>query len=278
MGSFGISLPVVALNNSFLGAVTRIGKRGITARQVLSTSANGPKFGDPLVIVPTAGGGDTYQSVLDYVTANGAAAFTAALFAGVAVRNMKTNLNYSTFLTIGGVQVGYFAPGEMAEGLEEGSAGVAINNGTPLSQSPLYVRTTYNASIPAGVVGGFEAVQDGTASATANSGNTGNGTMNTPTVGALTAGKYYVYFNTATAFTVTSATGQVIGTGTTGTAFISSYINFTITAGGTAFVRADGFTITATMNTVLLPNVVFRTGVLDSNNIAEITILNRVAA
>ena len=191
MASFGVSLPVIALNNGFLGAVSRIGKLTITARQVLSTSAKGPNFGDPCVIVPGAANvADTIQSVADYITAGGT--FTAAKFAGTAVREVKTNLSFVAMESLG-TFVGGYAPGEIAELCEEGSVTVKINNGAPISQAPVYVRTVLNAAIPAGVVGGFEAVADG-------------------------------------------------------------------------------------VNTIQLTGVVFRTGVLDSNGVAEITILNRVAA
>ena len=191
MGAFGATIPVLALNNGFLGAVTRLGKRGITARQILSTSAVGANFGDPLVIVPTAGGGDTYQSVKDYITAGGT--FTAAKFAGVAVREVKTNLSFISLLTIGTSNIGQYTPGQMAEGLEEGSIIVKCNVGTPASQGQLFIRIAANGAIPNGVVGGFEAAADGA-------------------------------------------------------------------------------------NTVALPGVLFRTGVMDGNNAVEITILNRVAA
>jgi hypothetical protein len=80
-------------------------------------------------------------------------------------------------------------------------------------------------------------------SATANSGNTGNGT-----VGAITAktgaqaGTYSVEFIAATKFNLYDPAGKFVGEGATGTAF-SNQIGFTITAGGTAFAVGDGFTI-----------------------------------
>jgi hypothetical protein len=189
--SFGTTIPVTGLNLGFLGQVTRLGERVITSRPVLSTAAANINFGDPVVIIPTAGGGDSYQSVADFIA--GAGTFTAALFAGVANREVKTNLQYQTLGNNGQALVGSYAPNEMAEALERGSILVKINNGTPASQGVVYVRKVFNAAIPAGVVGGFEAVADGT-------------------------------------------------------------------------------------NTVALTGVIFRTGVLDANGVAEITLLNRVAA
>lgn len=78
---------------------------------------------------------------------------------------------------------------------------------------------------------------------TANTGNTGNGTMSNPSAqaGAM-VGVYKVDFTSATAFTVTDPMGNVVGTGAVGTAF-ATQLGFTITAGATAFVAGDGFTI-----------------------------------
>jgi hypothetical protein len=190
MSSFGGVIPVTQLNLGFIGNVSRLGERVIAARQVLNTTANPISFGDPVIIVADSLGG-TYQNVKDFIA--GAGTFTAAKFAGVAVRNVKTQLAYTTLSVVQTPLIGQYLQGQMAEVLERGSITIKINNGTPVSQNPVYVRTVFNGAIPAGVVGGFEAVADGT-------------------------------------------------------------------------------------NTVVLTNVVFRTGVLDANGIAEITLLSRVAA
>jgi len=88
----------------------------------------------------------------------------------------------------------------------------------------------------------------GAASAAAKTGgNTGNGTVamdaTTPVLAGAKVGVYTVRFTAATAFTVEDPSGDVIGSGVTGTAFADD-IKFTITAGGTAFVAGDGFDIT----------------------------------
>ena len=87
-----------------------------------------------------------------------------------------------------------------------------------------------------------------TAAAAALGANTGNGTFGTITPQAAPAtmiGVYNILFTAATAFTVTAPDGQT-ATGTTGVAFSALGIGFTITAGGTAFVAGDSFTVTAT--------------------------------
>jgi len=190
MSSFGGVIPVTALNLGFLGNVSRLGERVIAARQVLSTTANPIAFGDGVVIVPDSTGG-TVQNIKDFIVGGGT--FTAAKFAGIAVRNVKTQLAFQTLTTVQTVLVGTYVPGQIAEYLERGSITVKINNGTPISQGPVFVRTALNGAIPAGLQGGFEAVADGT-------------------------------------------------------------------------------------NTVQLTGVVFRTGVIDANGMAEITILSRLAA
>lgn len=190
MSSFGGVIPVTALNLGFLGNVSRIGERVIAARPVLPTSANPISFGDACVLVADSTGG-TWQNVKDFITGGGT--FTAAKFAGVAVRNVKTQLAFTTLSTVQTPLVGQYLQGQLAEVLERGSITVKINNGTPAANGAVYVRTAVNGAIPAGVVGGFEAVADGT-------------------------------------------------------------------------------------NTVVLTGVVFRTGVLDANGVAEITMLTRAVA
>ena len=195
---FGQIIPVSGLNLGFAGKVSRLGERVVTSRQVLSTTPNAIAFGAPVVIIPNgSGGGDTVVSVADYVLSAGSGGqggtFTAAKLAGVAIAEVLTQTNYTASLSPYTAQSGSYIQGNMCELLERGSITVPINVGTPASQGTVYVRVAANASIPAGVVGGFEAAADGS-------------------------------------------------------------------------------------NTVALTNVVFRTGVLDSNNVAEITLLSRVAA
>lgn len=108
----------------------------------------------------------------------------ATQFAGIAVREVKTNLTYVTNAS------GYYEPGKPCDVLERGSATIQVNNGTPTANGNVYVRIATNASIPNGVIGGFEAAADG-------------------------------------------------------------------------------------VNTVLLSNVKFKTGLIDANNVAEVTLLTR---
>jgi len=282
-GGFGGSIPVLALNLGYPGNVSRIGERVIHSRQVLSTTANPLNFGAGAVIVPDSTGG-TVQSLADFI--NGGGNFVPSSFAGIAVRNVKTNLNYGTLGNIGSANpyVGSFAQGAMAGILERGSVPVTINNGTPVSQNPVFVRTALNGAIPAGVVGGFEAVADGTIAAVLT--GTGNGTATQVAIGADAENEAYtVTFTSGTAYKVTDANGNVLGYGsiiaTTGKTsyFRSKYVSFLLTQGSVVFIATDHFVITVSaLLTVGLSGVVFTTGVIDGNNTSEITIKERVAA
>lgn len=81
--------------------------------------------------------------------------------------------------------------------------------------------------------------------AAAQSGNTGNATVSTVTKGVnVKSGTYNIEFVSATEFILIDPTGAVVGNGQTGTAFSDgAHLSFTITAGGTAMVAGDGFTV-----------------------------------
>lgn len=90
----------------------------------------------------------------------------------------------------------------------------------------------------------------GSGAATATTGNTGNATF-----GAITAasyavvGTYKVVHTTATAFNIYNPSGALVGVGATGTAtnpLNAGGLTFTLTAGGTAAVAGDSYTIAVT--------------------------------
>jgi hypothetical protein len=236
----------------------------ITARQVLSTAASNLSFGSPVVLIPNAsGGGDTMDSVADFIATSFAnAGLVAAQFAGVAVREVKTAVTYGSGITPGVLSVGYYQPGEEGEVLEMGSVPVVIAAGTPQSQQPVYTRLALNnAAVPAGTVGDFEA--------TPPSSDT------IATTGTASAA--------STALTVASGTGIQKGQAVSGAGI----------APGTSVTNVSGTAVTLSLNTtaalsttavtfsnvVALPNTVFRTGYQDSSTlVAEITIKIRNVA
>lgn len=83
------------------------------------------------------------------------AGFTAAQFAGIAVRVVKNAVN---FLDQNHVA---YQPGQMVDALTRGAVTVTCNVGTPTAGGNVYVRIAANNSIANGVVGGFEAAADG---------------------------------------------------------------------------------------------------------------------
>ena len=282
-------IPVTGLVLGPVGTISQSDFPLVSPRQVNPTDTNNLAFGETFVLNPN----NTYSSVLQYIASNSVAAFISAMkkqpsyALGIAKDAVETNAYYPLN---GGTNMpaGYYAPGMMVNGLTRGTISVQVNNGTPVgANSPVYVRTTVDGGIPAGVIGGIEAVQDPNATVvgTANASNTGNGTIGT--LSMLSLGKngvYTVSFTAATAFNVYDPDGNFIGVGATGVAFnAGTQVQFTITAGGTAFVRGDAFIVTVTSKTVVIPNIVFKTGVLSTDPstgkaAAQVTILERKVA
>lgn len=188
---FGQVIQPTGLNLGYPGTFSRMADSVTASRPVLSTAPHSIFFGQAVVIVPTAGGGDSYESVADFIAGGGSGANALAQFAGIAIREVTTMKAYP--VNPDSPQNGGYAPGTLCEAAERGSIPVVINVGTPQSQGQVYMRVMLNGAIPAGVIGGLEAAADGA-------------------------------------------------------------------------------------NTVALPGVVFRTGVLDANNVAEITLKSRSAA
>ena len=73
--------------------------------------------------------------------------------------------------------------------------------------------------------------------------NTGNGTISAVTLTANAAqGTYVLTFTGATTFAVQAPNGDRLADGDTGASY-ADQLGFTVTAGGTAFVAGDGFSI-----------------------------------
>ena len=263
--SFGQVINVTGPNNGFQGTVSRFGERVITAREFIPYNVvNNLNFGDPTIILPNVGnGGGVFTSVADAV-ANSAAniALIAAQYAGMAVREVKTQLTYPAGQTPGIQQVGYYANQQMAEVLERGNGTILLSVGAPLSQAQIYTRVVLNTAVPGGFIGDWEtnpaatdlftttatAAAIGTALTLASAANTKNGQIVTGP--GIAPGTFILSGGGTTAAVLNQATTAIIPAGTPVT--IS--------------------------NLVALPSTVARTGNLDSNNILEITIKNRVAA
>ena len=149
-------IPVKGIQLGFIGSITHEGQSLREPKQVKATDANPIAFGETLTANIDAT--NTYSSIKQFI-ANGGTV-TAATPLGIAVSNVKTNTSYNAQ---GGqvVSGGNYQPGDFCDGLVVGGACVPCMNGTPVAQGPVYIRVALNASIPAGVIGGLEAVADG---------------------------------------------------------------------------------------------------------------------
>lgn len=155
--------------------------------------------------------------------------------------------------------------------MRSGFATVYCNSSTAASAtliSPVCVWTA--ASSGTHIQGGCEIAPAATV-ASAPGANTGNGTVGTLSVTAASAspGAYLVKFTAATTFNVFDPNGRELLPGTTGVAYSDGGVAFTITAGGTAFVAGDSFTVTATFQTATLPNASFA-GPGDASGVIEV--------
>jgi hypothetical protein len=264
---FGAVIPVTGLNVGFVGQVSRTNaaEPSIAARQANAANTNNIAFGDAVVLIPDATGG-TYVQIADWITNSSGlitpnpspvAGSNPLPFAGIAVREVKTQLGYP--LPPGTAQVGYYAPGQMCEVLERGSICVKIPVGTPSSNGPVYLRIKVNAAIPAGLLGDLEAAADVVLSTTMTAGAIGT---------AITVA---AYTNLAVGML---ATGFGIPAGT----YITNVNTVTITLSQSTNAIVAAGTPVVFSNTLMLPNVVFGTGVLDANGVAEVTILSRSAS
>lgn len=79
---------------------------------------------------------------------------TADDFVGIAVREVKQAISYNASSS------GYLDK-ERTDALNRGYICIKVNNGTPTANGKVYIRIKANASIPNGVIGEFEAVEDG---------------------------------------------------------------------------------------------------------------------
>lgn len=140
----------IQMNVGFPGTFARNADCIIASRMVKNvTGDSGPSFGDPCVLNTD----NTYQSVADFIAAGRTAgSFTAALFAGVAAREVKTYQSYSANMP----QIGGYAINQLADVIERGTVAVVCNVGSPTAGGAVYVRITANSGVAGSVVGGFE--------------------------------------------------------------------------------------------------------------------------
>lgn len=132
----------IQFNNGYPGTISRQGDEVTRTRPLKEGSAN-LYFGEPAILNSDG----TFQRF--------GASNTAAQFAGVAVRRIKSSTDY---LNQGRA---FYAPLDPTVVIERGPVTVSVNVGTPTVGGAVYVRVATNVSIPAGEIGGFEAAADG---------------------------------------------------------------------------------------------------------------------
>lgn len=136
----------------------------------------------------------------------------------------------------------------LTESIRPGEFLLAEANGT-ISREEITIAAAAGAMAPGTLLG--KITKAGTATSAAYAGNTGNGTMDTVTVGAgAKAGDYKLTIiepgTGVGTFQVEDPDGIVIGTGVVAAAFSKGGLAFTLADGATDFVAGDGFTITVT--------------------------------
>ncbi len=138
--------------------------------------------------------------------------------------------------------------GKITTGAAASAAKSGGNTGT--GTLTLDATTPELAGIHAGVYKArCKQITSGTPAATGapRTGNTGNATIGTVTPGATASlGEYRVVFTAATTFDVFNPAGALVAAGSTGAAFSSGGIGFTITAGVTPCAAGDEFVLIVT--------------------------------
>jgi hypothetical protein len=264
--SFGQVIGVTGPVLGFPGTISRQGERVVASRAFAPlTSTNNLNFGDPAVLIPTATGG-TWDSVADFISTVSNIGLVASYFAGMAVREVQTQLAYPAGQTPGVLQVGYYPNGAMADVLERGSATVILTVGVPSAEAQVYTRVVQNAAVTA--PNGDWETNPAASDLFTLTGVTGVAAGQT----ALTLTATGVYVGQVVSGPgIVPGTYVVSGTGTAGS-YSAIVLSQAIT---TALTSTSPLTFS---NLVALPNVVVRTGYVDSNGTVEITIKNRNAA
>ncbi len=133
----------ISFNYGYPGTIARLGDE-ISRTRPMKAGTEDVYFGDPVVI-------NSDSTVQKF-----GASHTADQFAGVAMRKIKGATQYLS------QNRAFYTGQEPVDVLERGGVTVNCNVGTPTIGGPVYIRVAANASIPSGVVGGFEAAADGT--------------------------------------------------------------------------------------------------------------------
>lgn len=250
-------IPVKGLSLGFIGNISNEGYSLRTARQVRPTDTLVPNFGETCVL----NADNTYSTVRQYLASLSAAGLSPFTALCLAASNVLINSTYNivgtnNVLTPGGV----YGAGSLMDGMVQGTMNVVCQNGTPTAGGPVWMRTALNGAIPSAVVGGLEAAVDPNPLTT---------TTISTTSGSVTA-------------TLSTATGAAIGQVVTSTnvplnTTIVNLVGTTATLSQKATATAAGTASTLTTN-LLIPNFLWKTGYLETDLTAQVTVLARTIA
>lgn len=234
-------------------------------------------------VVNTTGTASSASTSLTVASATGIQAGQSVEGAGIAANTIVSSISGTTvtlslptlaalsstnvsFTNVSTPAIGYFAPGQEGEVLVRSSVTVAIaGGGTPQAGNPVYIRTVANASIAGTAVGDFEAQADSATTAITIGTTIGSSSVTTSAGTGLAIGQYVSspYFPDNT----------VIVSGS-GTSWVFSQNALATVASGGAMTTYN----TMPLGSVANPWIKFRTGLIDSNNMAEVLIPERHAA
>lgn len=147
-----------SLGCGYPGSYARNSIKEVAARIVTPTDTLPIVFGDPVVLRTGSTTNSSYSSVAAFIAGGGT--MSAALFGGIALREVKS---YVTYLGSGNTapQNAFYSPGYPCDVIKRGVVSVLCRNGVATAGGAVWVRIALNGGIPAGVIGGLEAASDG---------------------------------------------------------------------------------------------------------------------
>jgi hypothetical protein len=252
-------IPVKGLLLGFVGNISNEGYSLRTARQVNPTDTLVPNFGETVVL----NANNTYSTVRQYLlnASTTLLGLSGSTPLALAASNVNINPAYNTVgtndvLTPGGL----YGAGSYMDAMVQGTMNVFCQTGTPTAGGSVWMRLALNAAIPAAVVGGLEAAVDPNPLTTTTISTTIN----------------------STAATLSTATGAAVGQTVTSTnvpagTTIVSLAGTSAVLSNKATATASGTATTLTSN-ILIPNFLWKTGYLESDLTAQVTVLARTIA
>jgi hypothetical protein len=244
-------IPVTGLNLGPVGAVSQSDFPLRTPRQVNPTDTRNIAFGETAVL----NANNTYSSVAQFIQNGGTV--TGSTPIGLAAANTRTNPTFPMAGSGGSMMPGgYYAPGNIADVMTQGTMNVVCNNGTPSAGSAVYVRTAANPLLPSAVVGGLEAVADPNPVNTTGTASANSTTLTVASGSGIVAGQLVAGAGIAPGTSVISVSGTTV----------------TLSQPTTAALSNTAVTFTSN---VLIPYMKWKTGFLGSDGTAQVTIVQR---